>query len=113
MGAAACGGKGSKGRAAVNGDWPIGATSCKPKHTKVSCQPPPPPQMHAVPQEHEIRRMRILEGVDENATFYKRGQKAFSWGPPIEEKNQSQRSKCAAHPAGHQTGRSTRLPANY
>ena len=43
MGAAACGGKGSKGRAAVNGDWPIGATSCKPKHTKVSCQPPPPP----------------------------------------------------------------------
>jgi hypothetical protein len=42
--------------------------------------------MHAVPQEHEIRRMRILEGVDENATFYKRGQKAFSWGPPMEEK---------------------------
>ena len=34
--------KESKGSAA-NGDWPIGAASCRPKHTKVSHEPPPPP----------------------------------------------------------------------
>ena len=29
---------------AVSGDGPIGAAGCRPKHTKASCQPPPPPQ---------------------------------------------------------------------
>ena len=42
MGTTAYGGKGSKGRA-VSGDRPIGAASCRPKHTKVSYQIPPPP----------------------------------------------------------------------
>ena len=41
MGTTACGGKGSKGRA-VSGDWPIGAARCRPKHTEVSYQTPPP-----------------------------------------------------------------------
>ena len=40
MGTTAYGGKGSKGRAA-NGDWPVGAASCRrDHHTMVSCQNP-------------------------------------------------------------------------
>ena len=42
LGTTACGGKGSKGRAA-NDDRPIGAASCRrEQHTTPTCQPPPP-----------------------------------------------------------------------
>ena len=41
MGTAAYGGKGFKGRAAVSGDWPSGAASCRRQHTQASCQTPP------------------------------------------------------------------------
>ena len=43
MGAAGCGGRGFKGRAAVSGERPMVAASCRPKHIKVSYQPPPLP----------------------------------------------------------------------
>ena len=43
MGATAYGGRGFKGRAAVSGERPIGAASCRQQHNEVSCQPPPPP----------------------------------------------------------------------
>ena len=43
MSTTASGGKGSKGRA-VSSDRPIGAASCRPKHTMASCQPPRAPQ---------------------------------------------------------------------
>ena len=43
MGTAAYGGKGFRGRAAVSGDRPIGAASCRQQHNQASCQPPPPP----------------------------------------------------------------------
>ena len=38
MGTAAYAGKGFKGRAAVSGDRPVGAASCRPQHSQVSCQ---------------------------------------------------------------------------
>ena len=41
MGTAAHGGKGFKGRAAISGERPIRATSCKQQHNKVLCDPPP------------------------------------------------------------------------
>ena len=37
----------SQGKA-VSGDRPIGATSCRPKHTVASCHPPPPPHPRAL-----------------------------------------------------------------
>ena len=40
MGAAAYGGRGPKERA-VSGDRSIGAAGFRPKHTNVSCPPPP------------------------------------------------------------------------
>ena len=42
MGTAACGRKGFKGRAAVSGERPIGAASCRQQHNQASCPPPPP-----------------------------------------------------------------------
>ena len=42
MGAAACGGRGFKGRAAVIGERQIGAGGCRQQHNPVSCQPPLP-----------------------------------------------------------------------
>ena len=39
MGAAAYGGKGFKGRAAVSGERPMGASSCRQQHDEVSCHP--------------------------------------------------------------------------
>ena len=42
MGTAAYGGKQFNGRTAASCERPIGATSCRPQHTQVSCQPPPP-----------------------------------------------------------------------
>ena len=43
MGAAPSGGKGFKGGAAVSGERPIGAASCRQQHNQASCQRPPPP----------------------------------------------------------------------
>ena len=40
MGTAADGGKGFKGRAAVSGERPIGAASCRQQHNRASCQTP-------------------------------------------------------------------------
>ena len=40
MGTATDGGKGFEGRAAVSGDRPVGAASCRQQHTRVSCQIP-------------------------------------------------------------------------
>ena len=51
MGAAACGGKGSKGRAVVSGDRPIGAARCRQPYARGACQPPPPPR-HISGGEH-------------------------------------------------------------
>ena len=47
MGTTADGGKGSKGRAA-NGDWPVGAASCRREqhtHGVMPTPPPPPPRL--------------------------------------------------------------------
>ena len=41
-GAAAYGGDGFKERAAVSGERPTGAASCKQQHNQVSCQTPLP-----------------------------------------------------------------------
>ena len=40
MGTATYGGKGCKGRAAVSGERPIGAASCRQQHNQGSYQPP-------------------------------------------------------------------------
>ena len=42
MGTATYGGKGFKGKAAIGGDRPIGATSCRQQHNQASCQHSPP-----------------------------------------------------------------------
>ena len=47
MGTAARGGKVFKGRAAVSGDWPIGAAGCRQHHIQASCQTPPQPSCPA------------------------------------------------------------------
>ena len=57
MGTAACGGKGFKGRAAVSGERPIGAASCRQQHNQMSCYPPsPPPRCRRL-----MRRKVVLE----------------------------------------------------
>ena len=40
-------GEGFKGRAAVSGERPMGAASCRQQHNHVSCQPPPPKKKQA------------------------------------------------------------------
>ena len=42
MSNAAYGGKGFKGRAAVSGERPTGAASCRQRLKQASCPPPPP-----------------------------------------------------------------------
>ena len=46
MGAAAYGGGGFEGRAAVGGERPIGAASCRQQHNRASCQNPHPLPHH-------------------------------------------------------------------
>ena len=43
MGTTACGRRGFKGRAAICGDQPMGASSYTQQHTQVSCPPTPHP----------------------------------------------------------------------
>ena len=67
MGTTAYGGKGSNGRA-VSGDRPIGATSCRPKHTKVSYHPhatrhPPHPRVPCVGTEIQYTHHRHKGGA--------------------------------------------------
>ena len=40
MGAAACGGKGFRGRAVVNGERPMGAARCRQQHNEAASPPP-------------------------------------------------------------------------
>ena len=69
MGAAAPGGKGFKGRAAVSGDRPIRGARCRQQHHKVSCQtaPPPPRLRAATALDTTPERVRAL--LDE-ATYH-------------------------------------------
>ena len=46
MGAATCGGKRFKGRAAISGEKRTDGTSCRQQHNQASCQPPNPPSRH-------------------------------------------------------------------
>ena len=49
MGTAACGGREFKGRAAVDGEGPMGAGSYRQQYIQASCQPPPPPHPPLTP----------------------------------------------------------------
>ena len=54
MGTAAYGCKGFYGTAAVGGDRPIGAASCRQQHIQASCQPPPPPLLYHCPEDQQV-----------------------------------------------------------
>ena len=58
MGAAAHGGKGFEGRAAVSG--PIGAATWRQQHDQASRQPPPPVPTEMRHARYQLRRSRYM-----------------------------------------------------
>ena len=63
LGAAACGGKGFKGRARVSGERPVGAASCRQQYNELSCQPPPPPPAFRLPQALADFLATVFQGL--------------------------------------------------